>query len=478
MPPSPSPLESIRQSLMAGGRLPAVVAAPIALGVSLAGSAASAETLSTVQNQTFYPTGSNILITSTGGVVDSGTGNQNTDLTTGVWVKSSGGWTLTNQGTIRISVDTNFYQADGIYGQTYGTVINSGLIDVQKTYHGVLFANSAGSLRSVVENTGTIIGNWAGIESAHALSLTNGSASNGAALIKNVRLATASMQTDYAAVMVSALTTPSFVTNYGTIIGTTDALSVTGVSTIVNYGTIASGNGYSAIKTYGIGAGSLINLKDGSVVVGGIQAGGANQVLLLEGSGSLSGPVSGLTTLTMNGTDWTLGGVSSATTTNLQAGTLRINGSLTTGLQLSSGTTLAGTGTVVGNLTTPSGTILSPGGSSTPGTLTVTGNYTQDSGSTLAIRTTSSTASKLAVTGTATMGGALSVTSTGSGYGASTTYTILTTTGALSGAFTSVTNSDATLTPTATFDTANKEIKLTLTKVTSPPPPPPPPPPP
>lgn len=468
MPPQ-SPLESIRQSLMSGGRLPAMVAAPIALGVSLAANAAPMDTLTTIQNQTFEPTSGNILITSTGGVVDSGTGNHATDLTTGVWVKSPGGWTLTNQGTIKISIETNFTQADGIYSQTYGTVINSGLIEVPKTYDGILFSNSANSLKSVVENTGTIIGNWAAIESAHALSLTNGSPSNSAALIKNVRSATEFMQEDYAAVMVSALFTPSSITNHGTIIGTTDALSVSGVSTIVNHGTIAAGSGFSAIKTFGIAGGSFINLKDGSLVVGGIQAAGANQVLLLEGSGTLSGPVSGLTTLNVNGTEWTLGGVSSATTTNLQAGTLRVDGSLTTGLQLGSGTTLTGTGTVVGNLTSPSGTTVTPGGSGAPGTLTVTGNVMQQSGSTLAIRTTSSAASKLAVTGTATIGGDLSVTSTGSGYGDSTTYTIVTATGGVSGAFTTITGSDTTLTPTATFDTANNRIQLTLTKVTPPP---------
>ncbi|NUB26720.1 autotransporter outer membrane beta-barrel domain-containing protein [Azospirillum brasilense] len=466
MPPSPSPLESIRQSLMSGGRLPAVVAAPIALGVSLAANAAPMDTLSTIQNQTFEPTAGNILITSTGGVVDSGTGNQYTDLPTGVWVKAPNGWTLTNQGTIKISLETNFYQADGIYGQNYGTVINSGLISVPNTYVGILFAGSANNRKSTVENTGTIIGNWSAIESAHAISLTNGSTSNGTALIKSVRSAQAFSQVDYPAINVYGLTTPSVITNYGTIIGNVDALSVSGVSTIVNHGTIAAGNGFSAIKTFASGAGSFINLKDGSVLVGGIQAGGQNQVLLLEGGGTLSGPVSGLTTLNVNGTEWTLGGVSTAAATNLQAGTLRVNGSLTTGLQLSSGTTLTGTGTVVGNVTSPSGTTVTPGGSGAPGTLTVTGNYTQQSDSTLAIRTTSSAASKLAVTGTATIGGDLTVTTTGSGYGDSTTYTIVTATGGVSGAFTAITGSDATLTPTATFDTAGKRIQLTLTKVT------------
>ncbi len=465
MPPSPSSLESIRQSLMSGGRLPAMVAAPIALGVSLAGSTASAETLSTVQNQSFYPTGSNILITSTGGVVDSGTGTGANDLSTGVWINANGGWTLTNQGTIKISLEANYQQADGVYAQNYGTIINSGLISATKAYTGILISNSNGS-KSVIQNTGTVIGNWSAIEIAHAADITNGSAADRTALIKSLLPAQQTFQTQYPAIKVQSPTVASTITNYGTIIGASDAVSVTGPSTIVNHGTIAAGSGYNAIRTSAFGNGSSITLKDGSVVVGGVSNDGGTQSLILEGSGSLSGPVSGATTLTLNGTEWSLGGASSAMTTNVQAGTLRVNGSLTTGLQLGSGTTLTGTGTVVGNVTSPTGTTLSPGGSAAPGTLTVTGNYTQESGSTLAIRTTSAAASKLAVTGTATMGGALSVTSTGSGYGDSTTYTILTATGGLSGAFTAITGSDATLTPTATFDTANKRIQLTLTKVT------------
>ncbi|MDQ2106485.1 beta strand repeat-containing protein, partial [Azospirillum isscasi] len=469
MPPSPSSLDTIRQSLMSGGRLPAMVAAPIALGVSLAGSAASAETLSTIRNESFYPSGSNILITSTGGVVDSGTGNISSDLSTGIWINANGGWTLTNQGTIKISLEANYNQADGVYAQNYGTVINSGLISVTKAYAGILINGSNGS-KSVIQNTGTVIGNWSAIELAHAADITNGGPANQTALIKNLLPAQQHFQTQFPAIKIQGSSTPSTVTNYGTITGSTDAVSIVGPSTIVNHGTISAGSGYSAIRTSAFGNTSSIVLKDGSTVIGGVSNNGGTQNLLLEGSGSLSGPVSGTTALTLNGTEWTLAGVNSATTTSVQSGTLRVNGSLTTALQLASGTALTGTGTVVGNVTSPSGTTLTPGASGTPGTLTVTGNFTQDSGSTLAIQTTAAAASKLAVTGTATMGGALSITSAGGGYGDSTTYTILTAAGGVSGAFTAVTNSDATLTPTATFDTANNRIQLTLTKVVTPPP--------
>lgn len=463
--PSPSPsLDTIRQSLMLGGRLPAMVAAPIALGVSLAASAAPIETLSTITNQSFYPSGSNILITSTGGVVDSGTGTDPNDLSTGVWINANGGWTLTNQGTIKISLEANYNQADGVYAQNYGTVSNSGLISAKNAYVGILINNSNGS-KSVIQNTGTVIGNWSAIEIAHAADITNGSPTNGTALIQSLLPAQQAFQTQYPAIKVQNFSTASTLTNYGTIIGASDAVSIVGASTIVNHGTITAGSGHKAIRTYASGNTSSITLKDGSVVIGGLSNDGGTQNLILEGSGSLSGPISGATTLTLTGTEWTLGGASSATTTDVQAGTLRVDGSLTTALQLASGTTLAGTGTVVGTVTSPSGTTLTPGAAGTPGTLTVTGNYTQQSGSTLAIRTTSSTASKLAVTGTATMGGALAVTSAGGGYGDSTTYTILTAAGGVSGGFTSVTNSDATLTPTATLDTANNRIQLTLTKV-------------
>ncbi len=465
MPPSPSSLDTIRQSLMSGGRLPAMVAAPIALGVSLAASAAPIETLSTITNQSFYPSASNILITSTGGVVDSGTGTDPNDLSTGVWINANGGWTLTNQGTIKISLEANYNQADGVYAQNYGTVINSGLISAKNAYVGILINNSNGS-KSVIQNTGTVIGNWSAIEIAHAADITNGSPTNGTALIQSLLPAQQAFQTQYPAIKTQNFSTASTLTNYGTIIGASDAVSITGASTIVNHGTIVAGSGHKAIRTYASGNTSSITLKDGSVVIGGLSNDGGTQNLVLEGSGSLSGPISDATTLTLTGTQWTLGGASSATTTDVQAGTLRVDGSLTTALQLASGTTLAGTGTVVATVTSPSGVTLAPGGAATPGTLTITGDYTQQSGSTLAIRTTSSAASKLAVTGTATIGGALSITSTGSGYGDSTTYTILTAAGGVSGAFTSITNSDATLTPTATLDGTGKKIELTLTKVT------------
>jgi autotransporter-associated beta strand protein len=68
--------------------------------------------------------------------------------------------------------------------------------------------------------------------------------------------------------------------------------------------------------------------------------------------------------------------------TNVNAGVLKVDGSITSNTSVNSGGTLAGTGTIHGNVTNNGGTV-SPGDA--PGTLTVTGNYTQQASSTLLI---------------------------------------------------------------------------------------------
>ena len=61
---------------------------------------------------------------------------------------------------------------------------------------------------------------------------------------------------------------------------------------------------------------------------------------------------------------------------------LKVDGSITSNTVVNQDGTLAGTGTVIGNVTNNSGGTVSPGDA--PGTLTVN-NYTQMSGSTLLI---------------------------------------------------------------------------------------------
>ncbi|WP_377807981.1 autotransporter domain-containing protein [Azospirillum sp. A29] len=284
--------------------------------------------------------------------------------------------------------------------------------------------------------------------------------------------------TSNAAVYASSSNQSNTITNYGTIAGVANGIYALGSTTLVNYGVIIGGAGFNAINLANAQSSSAIFLKDGSYVSGNVKAASSGTLppLTLEGSGSITGTVSGVSTLTMAGTDWSLGGASTAADVSLQSGVLRIANTLTGTVQMSAGATLAGTGTVGGSLTVPSGATILPGASGTPGTLSVSGAYTQSSGGTLSIATTPSAASKLAVTGAATLDGTLAVVSSGNGYTLPTQYTILTA-GSVSGSFSTVTESDPTLTPTLTYDSANNQVLLTLTQTVSPPPPPPPPPP-
>jgi outer membrane autotransporter protein len=129
---------------------------------------------------------------------------------------------------------------------------------------------------------------------------------------------------------------------------------------------------------------------------------------------------------------------------------------------VAAGATLAGTGTIIGNVAN-SGTI-SPGNSI--GTLNITGNTSFASGSFLAVQANAAgAASKLVATGTATIGGGtVRALPQPGAYGLKTTYTILTANGGVTGTFANVTSS-AFFTPSLTYD-AN-DVFLTLARNTS-----------
>ncbi|MBK1842901.1 autotransporter domain-containing protein [Azospirillum sp. YIM B02556] len=278
------------------------------------------------------------------------------------------------------------------------------------------------------------------------------------------------------------------VINHGTITNR-NGNPFTGVSlsaggTVVNYGTIKGANGGSAVQFSATGG--TLKLETGSVLIGTV-VGGGNGSLVLEGTGTLPNTVTGMADLSMAGTSWTLSGSATAASTTLQSGSLLVTGALISsgGVQVGSGATLGGAaGTVTGDVTVQSGGTLRPGSSGAPGTLTITGNYTQQSGGTLAIANTATTSSTVAVTGTATLNGALSLASDAGTY-TNKNFVILTAGNGVTGSFSSVTDSQADVTPTVTFDTANNRLQVVLNTVSpspppppSPPSPPPPPPPP
>lgn len=120
--------------------------------------------------------------------------------------------------------------------------------------------------------------------------------------------------------------------------------------------------------------------------------------------------------------------------TTVSSGTLVLNGSLASGVVVASGATLGGSGGIAGTLTV-NGTI-APGNSI--GTLSVTGTYVQNAGSTYRVEINPAGQSdRIAVTGTATLnGGTVQVVAGSGGYRTgTTTYTILTATGGVTGTF-------------------------------------------
>lgn len=123
--------------------------------------------------------------------------------------------------------------------------------------------------------------------------------------------------------------------------------------------------------------------------------------------------------------------------TSVTAGTLNVSGSIaaSSGVTVASGATLAGTGTV-SSTTIQSGGMLSAGGASV-GTLNVSGNLSLNNDAITLVDVTTTSADRLLVSGTAAINGTLNVTFASGSY-APTQYTILTSTGALSGTFSSL----------------------------------------
>lgn len=149
----------------------------------------------------------------------------------------------------------------------------------------------------------------------------------------------------------------------------------------------------------------------------------------MSGSGSLT--KNGIGTLTSSGTSAHTGA------TIVNAGTLLINGdiSASAGVTVNTGAILGGSG-VVPSTTVMSDGVLSPG--SSIGTLKIAGNLTfNDAANIYRVEVLPSQADQLNASGTATLKGIMQVTAQGGTYHAGS-YTILHTTGGISGQFTSL----------------------------------------
>lgn len=152
---------------------------------------------------------------------------------------------------------------------------------------------------------------------------------------------------------------------------------------------------------------------------------------------NFGGQISGSGTVTNSG-----GGVLTLTATNtytgattVSAGTLNVTGSIaSSAVTVASGATLAGTGTVGATTVNSGGTLNLADGANA--TLTVNGNLSLASGASTGLELSPSAADKILVTGTAGINGGLFATFASGTYSARQ-YTLLTSTGARSGTFTS-----------------------------------------
>jgi len=446
---------------------PRALLLPASVGIGLIGaSSASAQTVIITDRSSTY---------AIGGSETSVTVAPDVTITTilNAAIRAAGGAApgteLINHGTLS-SQDIGNDWSGAVEFTNMGKVTNTGSIDSASGYG--LLLQGAGS---VVNNTGTITGGNGGISIAGG-TVTNGSATERGALLQGggdsgiINMTGGPVTvTNYGTIRSVgsdgvALVGGGSVTNYGYIWSDhTTGLSMGANGTISNYGTIQADNNGRAIALSA--AGGTLTLGTGSSLIGSV-IGGGNGALVLEGSGSLDAATSGFATLTMLGTEWTLLGAVDATTTEVQAGVLRLSGGsseLTSAVQVDAGATVIGVGNaVVGSLTVQSGGKVVPGTESTLGNLTIAGNYVQQAGGTLVINTTPSGASRLVATGTATLAGVLYVNSLAGDYAKSTSYGILSAPMGISGTFSSVIESDPSLVPTLTYDVVLHRVILTL----------------
>jgi autotransporter-associated beta strand protein len=216
--------------------------------------------------------------------------------------------------------------------------------------------------------------------------------------------------------------------------------------TVISAGTLQLGNGGAT--------GSIV----GDVVDNGILAFNRSDVVTF--GGAISG--NGVTSQIGSGTT-ILTGVSTYTgATNVNAGTLSVNGSIASSslTTVNAGGTLGGNGTV-GNTTINGGT-LAPGNSI--GLLTVQGNLVMTAASSYMIEVSPANADRTNVTGTATLGGASVKASFAPGAYMSRQYTIINAAAGVSGTFNSLVNTNLSnnLTSSLSYDANNAYLNLVL----------------
>ena len=241
-------------------------------------------------------------------------------------------------------------------------------------------------------------------------------------------------------------------------------------ATGINAGTLQAGavNAFSPFSAFTVASGATLNLASfnqtiGSLAgTGGVMLGSATLTTGNDNTSTIfSGTISGAGGLTKIGSGTLLltGANTYAGPTNINAGILNVNGSLTSSVFVTAGGMLMGNG-IVGGLIVSSGGTVAPGNSI--GTMNVAGNLSFTSGSIYQVEANAAGQSdKIVAGGTAALsGGSVQVLAQNGTYARKTTYTILTASGGVSGTFAGVTSNFSFLTPTLTYDANDVFLNL------------------
>lgn len=239
-----------------------------------------------------------------------------------------------------------------------------------------------------------------------------------------------------------AFTEPNAVTFSNVVSGTGTVTQVGPGTVTLNTTNFYSGGTTITAGTLALGGSAVGTLGSGAVTDNGTLAFTQPSAVTFTNAISGTGGVtqSGPGTITLNSAS-TYTGPTEVKTGTLIVGSIQGNGATVGGsVQVDAGATLAGYGSLGVTVSDPpmlvnNGTVI-PGGVSgnAPGTLTVSGNYMQGGGGNLLIAVTPTQASKLQVGGTATLAGTITFAYAPGTY-VPTTYTVLTSTGAISTRF-------------------------------------------